>query len=166
MTRLFLLTGDPVANFFLGSVVLAMGCVVVGEMTLALAVRWNRTYIENLTTEIRLRESQSVQAHEMGDRSSHKVLNNAANDAWGKHFFMMAACSAGALWPVRFALAWMQAHFGQVRFLLACPLLLVFGGTVGFAFSFIPLYILCRIFLRQRVRWLSCSAAASPPAAD
>ena len=30
---------------------------------------------------------------------------------------------------------------GQVRFPLACPLTLVFGGTVGFAFSFIPLYI-------------------------
>jgi len=58
------------------------------------------------------------------------------------------------LWPVPFALAWMQAHFGRVRFDLAAPLSLIFGQTVGFAFSFIPIYILCRILFRHLHPWL------------
>ena len=154
MSRLFALTGDPVFDFFIGSIVLAMGCVVVGEFTLSLAIQWNLRHIQALKQEIRLRESQSVHAYRMGDRTSYQALNRAANDAWGRHFFNMTAYSAGALWPVPFALAWMQIHFAQTRFLLAFPLSLAFGDTVGFAFSFIPIYILCRVLFGRLHPWL------------
>jgi hypothetical protein len=154
VARLFFLTGDAVVNYFIGSFLLAMGCVVVGEVTLSMAIRWNRRHIDGLKQEIRLRESQSIQAYEMGDRAGYQALNQAANEAWGRHFFTMTAYSAGVLWPVPFALAWMQMHFGQVRFLLAFPLSLAFGTTVGFAFSFIPIYILCRIIFGHLHPWL------------
>lgn len=154
LTGLFLLTGDPVVNYFIGSFLLAMGCVVTGEVTLSLAIRWNRQHIENLKLEVRRRESQSIRAYEMGDRTSYQALNKAANDAWGRHFFTMTGYSAGVLWPVPFALGWMQLHFEQVRFLLAFPLSLLFGETVGFAFSFIPIYILCRILFKHLHPWL------------
>lgn len=154
LIRLFLLTGDPVVNYFIGSFLLAMGCVVVGEITISLAIRGNRRHIDRLKQEIRHREAQSIQAYEMGDRVSYQALNQAANDAWGRHFFTMTAYSAGVLWPVPFALGWLQAHFSQVRFLLSWPLSLVFGETVGFAFSFIPIYILCRILFGHLRPWL------------
>lgn len=154
MTRLFLLTRDPVINFFIGSFLLAFGCVVVGEITLLLAIRWNRNHIEGLKKEIRNKEKLSIQAYEMGDRDSYRALNKDANDAWGRHFFTMTAYSAGVLWPVPFALGWLQIHYGQVRFLLAFPFSLIFGETVGFAFSFIPVYILCRILFRYLHPWL------------
>jgi len=41
-------------------------------------------------------------------------------------------------------------------FLLAFPLSLLFGKTVGFVFSFIPIYILCRILFKYPHPWLSC----------
>ncbi|BBO75608.1 hypothetical protein DSCW_30250 [Desulfosarcina widdelii] len=154
ITRLFLLTRDPVINFFIGSFLLAFGCVVVGEITLLLAIRWNRNHIEGLKKEIRNKEKLSIQAYEMGDRDSYRALNKDANDAWGRHFFTMTAYSAGVLWPVPFALGWFQIHYGQVRFLLAFPFSLIFGETVGFAFSFIPVYILCRILFRYLHPWL------------
>ena len=43
LIRLFFLTADPVVNFFIGSFLLAAGCVVAGEVSLSLAIRWNRS---------------------------------------------------------------------------------------------------------------------------
>ena len=154
LTRLFLLTPDPVVNFFIGSFLLALGCVVVGEVTLSLAIRWNRQHIENLKQEIHRQESLSIRAYDMGDHASYHALNKAANEAWGRHFFTMAAYSAGVLWPIPFALGWMQIHFAKVNFLLAFPLSLLFGKTVGYVFSFIPIYILCRILFKYLHPWL------------
>lgn len=154
LVQLFLLTKDPVVNFFIGSFVLAMGCTIIGEATIILAIRWNRSHIENLKEKVRHHERLSIQAFEMGDRQSYQALNKAANDAWGRHFFTMTAYSAGMLWPVPFALGWMQVHFANVRLLIAFPFSLLVGETVGFAFCFIPIYILCRILFSQRHRWL------------
>jgi hypothetical protein len=151
---LFELSSEPVIDFIIGSFLLAMVCVVVGEVTLSLAIRWNRRHIQRLKEEIRNKESLSIQAYEMGDRKSYQALNQAANDAWGRHFFTMAAYSAGVLWPVPFALAWMQTHFAQVPFTMAFPLSLIFGKTVGFAFIFIPIYILDRILFKYMHPWL------------
>ena len=154
LVRLFNLVDDPVTGFLLGSLLLAMGCVVVGEVTLSLAIKWNRNHIEALKQEIRHNEALSIQAYEMGDQTSYRALNKAANDAWGRHFFTMAAYSAGVLWPVPFALAWMQVHFTHTLFSVAFPLSLVFGDTVGFAFVFIPIYILARILFKYIHPWL------------
>lgn len=150
----FELSADPVIGFIIGSFLLAMVCAVVGEVTLSLAIRWNRRHIQSLKEEIRLRESLSIQAYEMGDRISYQALNQSANDAWGRHFFTMAAYSAGVLWPVPFALAWIQSHFAQVPFTMAFPLSLIFGKTVGYAFIFIPIYILDRILFKYLHPWL------------
>ena len=154
LIRLFHLTNDPVSGFFIGSLLLAMACVVVGEITLSLAIKWNRQHIESLKQEIRQNEALSIQAYEMGDRTSYQALNKAANDAWGRHFFSMAAYSAGVLWPVPFALGWMQIHFAQTNFPVLSPLSLVVGKTVGFAFVFIPIYILARILFKYLHPWL------------
>jgi hypothetical protein len=154
LIRLFSLADDPVASFFIGSFLLAMACVVVGEVTLSLAIRWNRQHIEDLKQEIHRNESLSIQAYEMGDRTSYQALNKAANDAWGRHFFSMAAYSAGVLWPIPFALAWMQIHFTQTGFFVIFPLSLVVGKTVGYPFVFIPIYILARILFKYLHPWL------------
>jgi hypothetical protein len=154
LIRLFHLADDPLAGFLIGSCLLAMACVVVGEVTLSLAIRWNRQHIEALKQEIRRNESLSIQAYEMGDRISYQALNKAANDAWGRHFFSMAAYSAGVLWPIPFALGWMQIHFAQTGFPVIFPLSLVVGKTVGYPFVFIPIYILARILFKYLHPWL------------
>ncbi len=150
----FRVVGDPVVGFFFGTACLAMACVVVGELVLSLAIRINRRHLRALTDEIVHHEALSVRAFADGDKTSYKALNREANDAWGRHFFTMAAYSAGMLWPVPFALAWMQSRFSEVEFLIAWPLSLLFGRTVGYPFIFILVYILCRIVFGKLRRWL------------
>jgi len=131
-----------------------MICVVLGELLLSTAIHFNQKHLRDLQAEISEREQLSMQAHEMGDHQGYKALNKQANDAWGRHFFTMAAYSAGMLWPVPFALAWLHSRFAGVGFELAWPLSLVVGQTVSYPFIFIPMYILARIIFGHSRRWL------------
>jgi hypothetical protein len=140
--------------FLFGCFALSMGAVVLGELTISLAIRWNKAHLMSLNQQIAHTERLSIQAYSKGDSASYHALNKAANDAWGKHFFTMAAYSAGILWPVPFALAWLQYRFADVDFALAFPWSLLFGETVGYAFAFIPLYILSRILFKYLRPWL------------
>ncbi|MFZ1984447.1 MAG: hypothetical protein WAU91_08535 [Desulfatitalea sp.] len=150
----FRLPHDPLFGFLMGAFCLAMICVVVGELTLSAAIRMNQGHLRELKNEIAQREALSMQAYGMGDRDGYKALNKEANDVWGRHFFTMAAYSAGMLWPVPFALAWLHGRFSGVNFELAWPLSLLFGPMVGYPFIFIPLYILARILFGHLRPWL------------
>lgn len=145
---------EPMSGFLLGAFCLALYCVVIGELTLSAAIRWNRRHLQALKNEIAQQEALSIQAHGMGDRAGYKAFNKQANDAWGRHFFTMAAYSAGMLWPMPFALAWLHLRFQGVGFDLAWPLCLLCGESVGYPFVFIPLYILVRILFGHVRRWL------------
>jgi hypothetical protein len=145
---------NPLLAFLFGCFLLSMAAVVLGELTISLAIRWNKAHLAGLNREIARTERLSLQAYSEGNSASYHALNQAANDAWGKHFFTMAAYSAGMLWPVPFALAWMHLRFADVDFTLAFPLSLLFGETVGYSFTFIPLYILSRILFKYLRPWL------------
>lgn len=150
----FRLTSDPLAGFMIGTFCLCMICVVLGELTISAGIRLNRKHLHELKKEVSHKEKLSMQAYAEEDRISYKALNKAANDAWGKYFFTMAAYSGGILWPVPFALAWMQSRFHDVDFELLFPLDRLIGENVGYPFIFIPMYILARIlfkYLRPRL---------------
>ncbi len=140
----FRLWSEPLLAFLFGSFVLGMVAVVLGELTISLAIRFNRSHIQHLNREVSEKEALSIQAYHDGDHTSYRALNKAANDAWGKHFFTMAAYSAGMLWPLPFVLAWMQTRFAEVDFPIALPFSFFFE-SVGYNFVFIPIYILCRM---------------------
>lgn len=144
----FRVTDQPLVGFFFGTACLAAATVVLGELVLSAAIRFNRNHLQALADEIVHHEALSVRAYAEGDKVSYKALNHAANDAWGRHFFTMAAYSAGMLWPVPFALAWMQSRFHGVTFIMGRPLDLIFGQTVGYPFIFILIYILFRILFK------------------
>jgi hypothetical protein len=148
------LTGDALAGFLIGTFCLCMICVVLGELTISAGIRLNRKHLQELKQEVSQKERLSFQAYAEEDRVSYKALNKAANDAWGRYFFTMAAYSGGILWPVPFALAWMQSRFQEVAFGLIFPLNRLLGDNVGYPFIFIPMYILARIvfkYLRPRL---------------
>jgi hypothetical protein len=86
-----------------------------------------------------------MEAYGKGDETSYRALNKAATDVWSRKFFTMAAYSAGMLWPLPFALGWMQTRFQSVEFPVMFPLNLLVGDSVGYIFTFIPLYVLSRI---------------------
>jgi hypothetical protein len=142
------ITGMPLVDYFMGTFFLAFLCVVVGEISVSLALRFNQRYIDEMTTEMETKEKFSMEAYRSGDRTSYRALNKEATDAWGRRFFTMVGYSAGILWPIPCALGWMQTRFADVQFALAFPLSLVFGKTVGYIFVFIPLYIFCRILFK------------------
>ncbi len=142
------ITGFSFVDYLIGTTTLAFLCVIVGELSISLAIRFNKRYLDAMSKEVSEKEMLSMEAYRIGDKAGYKALNKEATDVWGKQFFTMAAYSAGILWPLPFALAWMQTRFAGVEFALAFPLSLVFGKSVGYTFTFIPLYILCRILFK------------------
>jgi len=144
----FRLTGDPLAGFMIGTFCLCIICVVFGELTISAGIRLNRRYLKELRQEVSQKEKLSLQAYAAEDHVSYRALNKAANEAWGRWFFTMAAYSGGILWPVPFALAWMQTRFQGVDFELVFPLNSLIGENVGYPFVFIPMYILARIVFK------------------
>ncbi|MBW2408452.1 MAG: hypothetical protein JRF72_01545 [Deltaproteobacteria bacterium] len=142
------ITGMPLVDYFMGTFFIAFLCVVVGELSVSLALGFNQRYIDEMNSEMETKEKLSIAAYRSGDRASYRALNRQATDVWGKQFFTMVAYSAGILWPIPCALGWMQTRFADVQFALAFPLSLVFGKEVGYTFVFIPLYIFCRILFK------------------
>jgi hypothetical protein len=141
-------TGYSLLDYFIGTMFLGFLCVVIGELSVSLAIRFNKRYLDSMSQEITEKERLSMAAYRAGDKDGYKALNKEATDVWGKHFFTMVAYSAGILWPIPFALGWMQTRFSGVEFDLAFPLSLAFGKSVGYIFTFIPIYILCRIIFK------------------
>jgi len=142
------ISGYGLIDYFIGTTILAFICIVIGELSISLAIRFNKRYLDSMSKEMKEKEMLSIAAYRAGDKDGYKSLNKQATDAWGKHFFTMVAYSAGILWPIPFALGWMQTRFSEVQFDLAFPLSLIFGKSVGYIFTFIPIYILCRIFFK------------------
>ena len=148
------LTGIPILDYLIGTLLLSLLAVILGELSISLALRANRTYIDGLAHEADRLEKLSFEAHQAGDTAGYRGFNKAATDAWGKKFFTMAAYSAGILWPIPFVLGWMQTRFQDVAFLLGFPFSLFMGDTVGYLFSFFPIYILARILFKYMRPWL------------
>jgi succinate dehydrogenase/fumarate reductase cytochrome b subunit len=148
LISLYRITGFSLVDYFIGTTILAFLCIVIGELSISLAIRFNRRYLDSMSREMNEKEMLSMAAYRAGDKAGYKSLNKEATDVWGKHFFTMVAYSAGILWPIPFALGWMQMRFSEVQFNLAFPLSLIFGKSVGYIFTFIPIYIFCRIVFK------------------
>lgn len=148
------ITGMSLIDYFIGTLNLAFLCVVIGELSISLAIRFNKRHLDAMSKEINEKEQLSIAAYNSGNKFEYQALNKEATDAWGKHFFTMAAYSAGILWPIPFALGWMQTRFDGITFDLAFPLNLIFGNGVGYVFTFIPLYFLSRILFKYMRPWL------------
>ncbi|MFV9644845.1 MAG: hypothetical protein ACNYWU_03380 [Desulfobacterales bacterium] len=137
-------TENSVTGYFIGTWVLSLLCVIIGEFTISLAFRFNKEYIDHDNRKMVKMQNLSVQALMAKDKMSYKACNKEANEAFGKVFFKQIALAASSLWPIPFALGWMQTRFLDVEFLLPCRLPAL-GESVGYAFTFIPMYILARI---------------------
>ena len=142
------ITGYSLLDYYIGTMFLAFLCVVIGELSVSLAIRFNKRYLDSMSQEVLDKEALALTAYRDGNKDAYKSINREATDAWGKHFFTMVAYSAGVLWPIPFALGWMQTRFSGVAFHLSFPFSLIFGKSVGYIFTFIPIYVLCRILFK------------------
>jgi hypothetical protein len=147
---------NPLAGYFLGTLALSLACVVLGKWSASLAFRANRENILKDSEELSRFQGLSIDAAKAGDKSAYKACNGIANDSFGKSFFKQFALAASSLWPVFFALGWMQYRFSEVRFDVPFYLPGV-GNAVGYFATFVLCYIASRILvgkaetgLRQR----------------
>lgn len=136
--------GIPIFGYLLGTFLLGMLCVIVGQSTFLIAWKWNRKWLKKDGQEMVRMHNLSLRALLAKDKAAWKACNKNANDAFGKYFFAQMAMGMSSLWPAPFALGWMDTRFAGVDFLL--PVHLPFmGNTVGYLFTFIPLYVLAYI---------------------
>lgn len=143
------ITGNPVLDFFLGTLFLAFLTVVLGEFTASIAYRVNRKHLKGLNTRMVEMNNASLAALRAGEKQQYKAHNKEANDAFGRVFFNAIALSAAFLWPIFFALFWMQLRFAQIQ--LPIPFT---GLYANYVFVFLVCYILGRIlfgWLRPRL---------------
>jgi len=144
----FRLPEIPILGYYLGCAVLSLACVVVGQITIAIAFFWNQKFIDRDNQEMVHMHNLSVRALLSKDKLSYTSCNKVANDAFGKVFFSQIALSISSLWPIAFAAGWLQARFQDVNFPLPVSLPVV-GSQVGFMFTFLPIYILVYILFGQ-----------------
>ena len=147
------LSDIPIVDYMIGTFVLSMIAVIIGELTVSAALKANTPYLGQLSKAMKEKETMALKAYDAGDMAGYRALNKAATDAWGKKFFAMMGHSAAILWPIPFALGWMQMRFSSVSFEIAFPFSLVVD-SVGYTFSFFPIYILARIIFGQVRPWL------------
>jgi hypothetical protein len=134
----------PILGYLLGAAILSLICVVLGQFTLSLAYRANRMNLKSNNNEMVRMHNLSIYALLAKNKKAYKSCNKEANDAFGKYFFAQIALGISSLWPIPFALAWMQTRFDGVDFLLPFYVPGV-GHTVGYTFTFIPIYVLVYI---------------------
>jgi hypothetical protein len=140
------LTGHPGVDFVLGTFVLAFICLVLGELTIFLVFLITRRRILEKTAEADKYQNLSMEALKAGDKEAYLAANTLANEAFGHSFFQQMALSAAFLWPVCFALAWMQYRFLEVEFPIPGT-----GWSMGFIGPFIIIYVTA-YFLFKRVK--------------
>lgn len=149
LIRLYRLTGYAWADFLLGTFALACFCLLLGEITVSLAFLAARKRINQTTAEADRYQNLSIEALKAGDKAAYNAANKLANEAFGQSFFLQIALSAAFLWPICFALAWMQHRFLEVEIPLPFT-----GFSVGYIAPFIVLYIAAYQIFKQLKRRL------------
>lgn len=143
------LTGHEGLNYLLGTFVLALAAVIVGEFTLSLVFRFNRKHLDELNGRMSTMSQLSKDALNSGDLKNYHACNKQANDAYGRVFFNMFGLSAASLWPACFALAWMQERF------IDLPLSISFTELkANYVVVFLVCYIGAKIFFGRVKRHL------------
>jgi len=154
LISLYRIVGNPILDYFLGTFLLGFAAVLVGEFTISLGFKANRSYLTRLNQDMEKMSRLSLEAQRLGDEAGYRACNREGNEAFGRLFFHRFGLAAASLWPAFLALAWMQARFHDIDFPIAWPLSILFGDSVGYAFTFVPLYILCRILFKYLRPWL------------
>jgi hypothetical protein len=141
---MYRITGYAFADFILGTLLLASLALIMGELTISVVFLITRKRIDKVTDEVIRYQNLSMDALEAGEKAAYDAANKLANDAFGRSFFMQIALSGAFLWPIPFALVWMQYRFADVEF----PLLFS-EYSLGFPAVFIVLYAAAYLIFRR-----------------
>ncbi|MCM0753765.1 hypothetical protein M7784_00685 [Desulfovibrio aminophilus] len=149
----------PMPAFLLGLFALSLVCVFLGDIASLGVLRLNRKVFGGYIKDMVHHHELSITAAKTGSKENFKAVNRQAHDAFGKYFFSQAAVFTSSIWPVPFALAWLDMRFQGV--LIKLPLV---DFEANYVFFFLPLYILARFLYSRtigRIPWyLRVRAAA------
>ena len=137
---LYRITGIPLLDYYLGTFLLALLTVMVGELTISLVFRINKAHLDRLNAKVEKMSRLSSDALLLGDEFSYKACNKEGNDAFGHLFFNKFGLAAASLWPIFLSLAWMQSRFGQIGLPLPWT-----GWELNYALFFILCYVPARM---------------------
>lgn len=144
LIRLYGLIGYPLADYLVGTFLLAMLAVVVGEFTISIVFKVNRRHLDKLNLKVEKMQRLSEEALRLGDKASYTAINKEGNDAFGHLFFNKFGLSAASLWPIFIALGWMQGRFAEID--LPLPF---FGWGINYVLFFLLNYIPARIIFSR-----------------
>lgn len=147
------LTGNALLDFVIGTLVLACIALLIGEVTVYLTLQVLRRRIDEKAEEATKYQNLSMDALKAGNKEAYQAANKLANEAFGHSFFQQFTLSAAFLWPVLFALAWMQQRFLEVEFFIPAT-----NFSVGFIGVFIILYVAAYVLVKQVKNRLRLSA--------
>lgn len=136
---LYRITGNPLVDYCLGTFLLSFLAVIVGELTISLVFRINKSHLDRLNSRVEKMQQLSSEALRRGDEESYRACNKEGNDAFGHLFFNKFGLAAASLWPIFLALAWMQERFAG----LGLPL-----PWIGWEINYVLFFILCYIAAR------------------
>lgn len=137
-------------GFWFGTAVLAVLCVVFGEISMGLIYLGNRRYYGELNNEMIRMHNISVRAIKQGEKGVYKAANSWANEYFGKVFFSQAALFAVSLWPVPFALGWMQSRFQGIDVVRITS----WDITLQYPFAFLVSYIVLRVLFSRVKKYI------------
>ena len=139
----FRFPSNPLIGYFLGTLILAIMCVALGEASIYLAFRLNKKIIINTNKDMEQYQSLSIKALKAGNKEAYKACNSIANESFGKSFFMQITLGAASLWPLLVALGWMQYKFAAVDFAGQFS----FPGS-EYVFSYFSTIVFCYFMVR------------------
>ncbi len=138
-------------GYVLGTSLLCLQCAVLGDLSSMGVMALNRKRLREIHGDMDKHHALSEKALQMGDKESYKALNRQALDAFGHSFSLGAAIFCVTLWPVPFALAWMDLRFSHVDLDLPVNLPLLGDSLSTFPF-FLLLYIAVRVVYSKFMR--------------
>jgi len=116
LIRIYRLTGQVWVDFVIGTLTLVVICLLLGEATLYLVFRLSGKRLAEKLAEADKYHTLSIEALKAGNREAYEAANKLAKEAFGRSFMHQLTLSGAFLWPVCFALAWMQYRFLEVEF--------------------------------------------------
>jgi len=141
------LTGLAALDFIIGTLVLAGISQIIGKVTVSLISLITQKRLGEKAAEADKYQNLSMDALKAGNKEAYLAANQLANEAFGHSFFQQAALSAAFLWPVFFALAWMQYRFLELEIPIPGT-----NWSLGFIGAFIILYVPAYLVLK-RLPW-------------
>lgn len=130
--------------YLLGIFLLALQCIVIGDLSASLVTFLNKKYLRKMQESMDKHHNLSEKALMLGDKESYKAINSQALDSFGHSFSLGAAIFCVSIWPMPFALAWLSLRFVDAP--LELPYSLPFlGNSLEYFPSFLLLYIATRM---------------------